>query len=166
MKSSNKCGARGKKSMMREMDNGGCKGKMMMDAGMSNMKMDMMPAKDGCCMGKMPMMDMMMHGTHKKMMKNKNMMRIVVNMDAGWGNMLYVRGEGAGMSWDHGMAMHNMGPNKWMMEVACGDCDMMMFKIMMNDTMWSDGENYMIRRGEEMTVEPSFAMAESMMMAM
>ena len=66
----------------------------------------------------------------------KKVTRIVAHVDIGWGNMLYIRGEGAGLSWEQGVPM------------IC--------KFLVNDEKWALGENVTINAGDVHISDPAF----------
>ncbi len=81
--------------------------------------------------------------------------RIVVKKDAGWGNSLYIRGEGAGLNWQKGVLLQCVDADEWLWEnkIAKGSVE---FKILINDEFWSDGENLTVSAGETLTCYPTF----------
>jgi hypothetical protein len=81
--------------------------------------------------------------------------RITANTDIGDGNILYLRGEGGGLSWDTGVAMSNDGDNKWSWTVESTD-EQIMFKFLINDLVWSAGDNLTVARAETSLSTPSF----------
>lgn len=81
--------------------------------------------------------------------------RIMADADVGYGNILYLRGEGGGLSWDTGVAMNNDGDNKWSWVVESTD-EQITFKFVINDLMWSAGDNLTVARGKTSVSTPSF----------
>lgn len=81
--------------------------------------------------------------------------RIIVKKDAGWGNSLYIRGEGAGLNWQKGVLLQCVDSDEWVWEnkVAKGSVE---FKILINDKFWADGENLAVCAGETLTCYPTF----------
>lgn len=81
--------------------------------------------------------------------------RIVANVDVGWGNMLYIRGEGAGLSWEQGVPMicSNGTEWHWIAETEDGPIS---FKFLVNDEKWALGENVTINAGDLHISEPIF----------
>lgn len=81
--------------------------------------------------------------------------RIVAHVDVGWGNMLYIRGEGAGLSWEQGVPMicNNDTEWHWIAETEAGPIS---FKFLVNDEVWSLGENVTINAGDVHFSEPTF----------
>lgn len=76
-------------------------------------------------------------------------------IDIGFGNHLYVRGEGPGLSWDHGVAMDCTGANLWTASVKRANAPVT-FKLLVNDVTWSTGNDFVVASGKSITVTPSF----------
>ncbi len=81
--------------------------------------------------------------------------RVIVKFDAGWGNQLYIRGIGAGLNWQKGIVMQCVGDDEWLWEqiVSKGDVS---FKILLNDEVWSQGEDYVVACGDTIICHPTF----------
>ena len=79
---------------------------------------------------------------------------IVVRYDAGWGNMLHLRGEGPGLSWDVGTPLCCVKDNEWVW--VAPSAGTVIFKVLHNDNAWSLGENVIAAPGEIVTISPSF----------
>jgi len=68
---------------------------------------------------------------------------VVAQCDVGWGNNLYIRGEGGGLSWEKGILMEASGDNEW--KWTSSDAGKgIEFKFLVNDELWSEGENLSI----------------------
>ncbi len=80
---------------------------------------------------------------------------LVAKIDVGFGNALFIRGAGAGLSWDKGTALQNSGTETWTL-VLSGVEKPFAFKFLLNDTAWSSGEDYTAAPGETVTVTPVF----------
>ena len=80
---------------------------------------------------------------------------ITANIDIGFGNALYVRGEGAGLSWDRGTLMTCVTDSQW--QIALGESARpIVFKFLVNDISWSAGEDYSVAAGGTVSVVPTF----------
>lgn len=80
---------------------------------------------------------------------------ISANTDVGFGNALFVRGEGAGLSWDKGLRMECVANDRW--SLALGDSSRpFVFKFLVNDDVWSLGDDYTVAPGTSVTLTPSF----------
>ena len=79
---------------------------------------------------------------------------IEANIDVGFGNMLYLRGEGRGLSWNQGIPLTCVDSStwKWSGEVS----DAVKFKLLLNDSIWSKGEDLVVSPGQKMRVSPAF----------
>jgi hypothetical protein len=80
---------------------------------------------------------------------------ITALIDIGFGNTLYVRGEGPGLSWDVGVPLDCAADNKWTIALpATGKA--VIYKFLINDLSWSAGPDYVTESGSAITVEPTF----------
>lgn len=80
---------------------------------------------------------------------------ISVKVDIGFGNHLYLRGEGPGLSWDRGLAMDCIGADMWATTLK-GATAPVTFKILVNDLSWNSGNDYVVEPGQSVTVAPTF----------
>jgi hypothetical protein len=80
---------------------------------------------------------------------------ISAQIDIGFGNHLYLRGEGPGLSWDVGVAMDNTGSNLWTASVKGAKLPVV-FKVLVNDLTWNTGGDYSVSPGQSITVYPTF----------
>lgn len=80
---------------------------------------------------------------------------IIAKIDAGFGNQLYLRGNGAGLTWDKGTLMENAGSDEWIW--TSGDVKRELeFKVVLNDSVWSMGGNGVVFPGSTVVFEPVF----------
>jgi hypothetical protein len=80
---------------------------------------------------------------------------ISAKIDIGFGNHLYIRGTGPGLSWDHGLAMDCVGAGLWTSTVKHATIPVT-FKVLVNDATWSTGNDFVVEPGQSVTVVPSF----------
>lgn len=80
---------------------------------------------------------------------------ISAQIDVGFGNHLYLRGEGPGLTWDHGVAMDCTGAGLWTASVKNAKVPVT-FKLLVNDVSWSTGNDFVVAPGQSITVTPSF----------
>jgi hypothetical protein len=80
---------------------------------------------------------------------------IEVKIDVGFGNALYLRGQGSGLTWDHGvpLACVDGGTWRWSQTVASP----ITFKVLLNDQVWSAGNDLVVKPGQKLEVSPRFA---------
>lgn len=81
--------------------------------------------------------------------------KITANFDVGFGNALYLRGEGPGLSWEKGLLMQCVSGDTW--SIALGEsAKPFAFKFVINDEVWSGGEDYVAPSGCSVTLNPAF----------
>ena len=80
---------------------------------------------------------------------------IAARVDVGFGNNLYIRGEGAGLSWDVGILMRNLSPYEWAWETKSSDKPIE-YKLLINDELWANGENQFAQPDETAITAPTF----------
>lgn len=80
---------------------------------------------------------------------------ISARIDIGFGNALYIRGEGTGLSWDAGVAMDCVEDDLW--SITLGQSPKgFAFKFLVNDLSWSVGPDYTAANGAAVTLTPAF----------
>lgn len=80
---------------------------------------------------------------------------IAARIDVGFGNSLFVRGEGPGLSWDRGVAMNCVAGDHW--ELVLGEASRpFTFKLLVNDLTWSAGADFTVDPGASVTLTPEF----------
>jgi outer membrane biosynthesis protein TonB len=80
--------------------------------------------------------------------------RIIARVDVGFGNALYIRGEGAGLSWEKGTALANVSPYEW--ALSSPKKGKVIFKFLINDELWAEGENITLPARRESISSPTF----------
>ena len=81
--------------------------------------------------------------------------KITAKIDVGFGNALYLRGKGPGLSWDAGLLLDNVGTDLWSISIS-GAKQPVVFKFLLNDSTWSAGEDYKAEPGTKVTLTPEF----------
>ena len=79
---------------------------------------------------------------------------IEAKIDVGFGNKLFARGQGAGLSWDHGIPLECVDSQTWRLTVPAKD--KLQFKLLLNDSVWSQGEDVVAAPGKKVEVVPAF----------
>ena len=80
---------------------------------------------------------------------------VTAQIDIGFGNALFLRGEGAGLNWDTGLLMTCVNDHQW--SVVLGESARpIVFKFLVNDLSWSAGEDYSVAAGSSVTLVPTF----------
>jgi hypothetical protein len=80
---------------------------------------------------------------------------IDVKLDVGFGNALFLRGHGGGLTWDHGVPLVCVDGKTWRWSGKVADP--LTFKLLINDKIWSAGNDLTVRPGQKLEVKPSFA---------
>jgi hypothetical protein len=80
---------------------------------------------------------------------------ITAQIDVGFGNQLYIRGEGPGLSWDKGVLMECVASDQWRVALP-ESARPVVFKFLVNDLSWSAGDDYKAEPGTSVTLTPSF----------
>ena len=63
---------------------------------------------------------------------------ITARIDIAFGNTLYLRGEGPGLSWDAGVPMNSIGADEWSITLPDSKSQVI-FKFLVNDISWNTG---------------------------
>ena len=79
---------------------------------------------------------------------------IEAKIDVGFGNTLYLRGEGVGLSWNQGVPLTCVDGKtwKWTGETK----EQLKFKLLLNDQVWSQGEDLVATPGQTVEISPAF----------
>jgi len=79
---------------------------------------------------------------------------IEAKIDVGFGNTLYLRGEGQGLSWNQGVPLTCVDSStwKWSGEVK----DAVKCKLLLNDSVWAQGEDIVAAPGQKVEISPAF----------
>ena len=80
---------------------------------------------------------------------------IEVKRDVGFGNAVFMRGQGAGLTWERGLPLVNVDAQTWRWSGLAKDP--ITFKLLINDEIWSAGGDLMIKPGQKLEVAPEFA---------
>jgi hypothetical protein len=67
---------------------------------------------------------------------------------------LFVRGQGANLSWDKGVAM-KFSQGKWTFETEA-EFEKIEYKLLKNDIIWEQGENHISLFNSEAELSPRF----------
>jgi hypothetical protein len=81
--------------------------------------------------------------------------RVAAKVDVGFGNTLFIRGEGEGLSWDKGQPLSCVEGSTWIW-LGQRAKDEVTFKLLVNDQLWCRGENIKVGPGRQVEVAPAF----------
>lgn len=81
--------------------------------------------------------------------------------DVGFGNQLFIRGEGCGLSWEQGIPMQCEGSNCWCWQPEAwaqsqDAAEGVQFKVLVNDEVWCEGPNCCVNAQCKLEWTPSF----------
>jgi hypothetical protein len=79
---------------------------------------------------------------------------IEAKIDVGFGNNLFLRGQGAGLSWDHGIPLTCVDGKTWQWSGRADD--KLTFKLLLNDAVWAKGADLVAAPGQKVEVAPAF----------
>ena len=80
---------------------------------------------------------------------------ITARVDVGFGNQLYIRGAGAGLSWEKGLQLENVSSYEWAFATTKARSDVV-FKFLINDELWAEGDNITVAKGATSISSPVF----------
>ncbi len=80
---------------------------------------------------------------------------IQANIDVGFGNTLYIRGEGPGLSWDRGQTLDCLKDDLWSFTIEAA-AKPIIFKFLINDETWCTGDDFVVEPGNKITLTPTF----------
>ncbi len=80
---------------------------------------------------------------------------VLARIDIGWGNRLYLRGSGAGLSWDVGLPMECSKDDEWYWKTTKAK-ETVTFKFLKNDERWATGEDLTVEPGKTSVSSPQF----------
>jgi hypothetical protein len=81
---------------------------------------------------------------------------VTAQIDIGFGNALFIRGEGPGLNWNKGLALKNAGASEWTISLPRATRPIV-FKFLINDEVWSTGEDYQADPGALVVLQPGFS---------
>ena len=79
---------------------------------------------------------------------------IEAKIDVGFGNNLFVRGQGAGLSWQRGTPLTCVEPGTWRWSGPVDE--KLTFKLTLNDVVWAQGADVTITPGKRVEIVPAF----------
>lgn len=95
------------------------------------------------------------YGDNMNQLATKSKTRVTAKYDVGFSNVLYIRGQGAGLNWDKGIPMKNVKADEWVWETdarfTTGE-----FKVLINDRIFEQGNNHQLKNGSNNQFSPRF----------
>ncbi|MDA0348503.1 MAG: hypothetical protein O3C43_16125 [Verrucomicrobia bacterium] len=91
----------------------------------------------------------------KKTAVKKSNTTIVVKYDVGLGNVIALRGDAPGLSWETGTVMENIDAETWQW-TSSKAIKAFEVKFLINDNRWSNDENFVVKPGTTAGFSPNF----------
>lgn len=87
--------------------------------------------------------------------KKGNITRVLIKYDIGFGNVLFIRGQGGNLSWEKGIPLQNHKNDEWIWETESSftNCE---FKVLINDEVYEVGDNHPLAQGCSIQYSPKF----------
>ncbi len=79
---------------------------------------------------------------------------IEAKIDVGYGNTVYLRGQGPGLSWERGVPCECVNGNTWRWTAPAAE--KLTFKVLLNDSVWARGGDLVVCPGEKVELVPAF----------
>ena len=95
-----------------------------------------------------------MVSAEKQSMPAKSTTIIEAKVDVGFGNNLFVRGQGAGLSWQQGKPLTCVDGTTWRWTAEARET--FQFKLLLNDRVWARGEDVVATPGKRVEIKPAF----------
>ena len=80
---------------------------------------------------------------------------VEAKIDVGFGNALFIRGQGAELSWDKGLPLKCSDGSTWVWSTTHAK-GKLAFKLLLNDQIWAKGEDVVINPGGRIQITPTF----------
>jgi len=80
---------------------------------------------------------------------------VEAKIDVGLGNLLFIRGQGHGLSWFEGVPLNCVDPATWVWSAGQAR-EKVVFKLLLNDQVWAKGEDVMVEAGRKIEIVPCF----------
>lgn len=91
----------------------------------------------------------------KAISSNASKTAVVANIDVGFGNKLYLRGDAPGLSWKKGVPMDCTSAGSWSITMS-GVKEIFEFKVLINDIHWAIGGNNIAKPNATNSSDPTF----------
>jgi hypothetical protein len=79
---------------------------------------------------------------------------IDIKLDVGFGNAVFLRGNGGGLTWERGVPLACVDGKTWRW-IGMVQCPVI-FKPLINDQIWSAGDDMTVKPGQKLEIKPIF----------
>lgn len=80
---------------------------------------------------------------------------VKAKVNVGFGNTVYIRGQGCGLSWDKGVPLVCLDASSWVWSTD-KVTEKISFKLLVNDQVWAQGADLAATPGEQVEAVPVF----------
>ena len=80
---------------------------------------------------------------------------VKAKVNVGFGNTVYIRGQGCGLSWDKGVPLVCLDASSWVWSTDKAN-EKIAFKLLINDQVWAQGTDLVAAPGEQVEAAPVF----------
>ncbi len=80
---------------------------------------------------------------------------VAARIDVGFGNQLFIRGQGNGLSWDKGTPLLCRDDSTWVWSTPQAK-GKITFKLLLNDQIWAQGPDLVVEAGAKTETVPQF----------
>ncbi len=80
---------------------------------------------------------------------------VTAKIDVGFGNQLYIRGQGDSLTWEKGMPLQCRDASTWVWSTRQAK-DTLRFKLLLNDQIWAQGQDLVVQAGTRLETFPHF----------
>ena len=80
---------------------------------------------------------------------------VQAKIDVGFGNSLFIRGQGDGLSWEKGLPLNCIDGSAWVWSTRRAKAKVV-FKLLLNDQAWAKGEDMVVEAGKKIEIVPVF----------
>lgn len=94
--------------------------------------------------------------TNEKKKAKGKLTRVVIHCDVGFNNSIFLRGNGANLSWDKGIMLLNTRSDEWVWQTdqSFNSCE---FKVLINDSQYELGDNHILTKENCLEYTPRFS---------
>lgn len=84
---------------------------------------------------------------------------VMVNVELGIHNALFIRGQGADLSWDRGQPFTRLGHETWIWSADAGT-ERLEFQLLLNDEVWERARAHILEPGTSIELTSDFEWPE------
>lgn len=80
---------------------------------------------------------------------------VEARINVGFGNSVFIRGQGPGLSWEKGLPLSCIDKSAWVWSTKQADARVV-FKLLLNDQVWAQGQDVVVEAGKKIEIVPVF----------